>query len=99
MANYSWEIHIKGFGPFSSSTNLGIGFKTSKVSIYAANGQGKTCLSRMFRSAELPSSDMPDSLVSNGIHTGEFSFRVMNDGQEVGSLSVNKSPRLSCLCQ
>lgn len=92
MANYSWEIHIKGFGPFSSSTNLGIGFKTSKVSIYAANGQGKTCLSRMFRSAELPSSGMPDSLVSNGTHTGEFSFRVMDDGQEVGSLSVNKSP-------
>ena len=61
---YSWDIQVKGFGPFVSNTKISFGFNTSKVSVYASNGQGKTCISRMFRAGELGTEAVHDGLIS-----------------------------------
>lgn len=73
-----WDISIKGFGPFSapSGGTIEVGGKqrASKVALYSGNGQGKTCLSRMFRAAEC-NDPLVDSDISKGEKSGSFEFR------------------------
>lgn len=88
---HSWEIEVKGFGPFTDGVKNVIKFSTSRVSVYAGNGQGKTCLSRLFRGAELGADAISDGMISRGSHAGSFVFRVASKGQVQGSLEVNKT--------
>lgn len=85
---YSWDIQVKGFGPFVSNTKISFGFNTSKVSVYASNGQGKTCISRMFRAGELGTEAVHDGLISRECSKGTFSFCVNTGEQQARNMQL-----------
>ncbi len=89
MSNrFSWDIRIKGFGPFAAQTGGSMELADSRVAMYAANGQGKTCVSRLFRVAEAGASDLNASSINRGCNEGSFTFTV-KDAKGVGkSLTI-----------
>lgn len=88
--SYKWNIQIKGFGPFSSSTKASIDFQSSKVAIYACNGQGKTYLSRMFQAGELGGDSISDAMISRGSKSGTFTFDVLDNNSGLGELAIER---------
>lgn len=88
--SYKWNLQIKGFGPFSSNTKASIDFQSSKVAIYACNGQGKTYLSRMFQTAELSGDSISDAMISRGSKSGTFTFDVFDNNSCLGELAIEK---------
>lgn len=52
MSAVNWILKIKGFGPFDQQLNWTMEARSSKIAIYAGNGQGKTAISRLFRLVE-----------------------------------------------
>ena len=87
----SWDIRIDGFGPFERQTTWHIPLADPHVAIYAGNGQGKTCLSRLFRAAEAGPGTLPESLVSKGCEQGRFLFAVTQGGRQSGTLAIDKA--------
>lgn len=76
-----WELSITGFGQFGTKSDNFIEFGSSQVAVYAGNGQGKTCISRLFRAAEMGPSAMSDAIITKGKNAGTFLFAVTgNDG-------------------
>ena len=90
--SFSWEIKVKGFGPFATQSTGTVGRDQSraraKVAIYSANGQGKTCLSRMFRAAEVGADTLTDSNITQGQNDGVFEFVTRNSSGDAASETV-----------
>lgn len=62
----SWEIEIKGFDPFSKQSGGTLDLSKSRVAIYSGNGQGKTCISRMFRATDTDAGALPVGIPNQG---------------------------------
>lgn len=79
---FRWEIKVKGFGPFISSSGGVMEAKCKRhgerVALYSGNGQGKTCLSRMFRAARRECDALVDSDITRGAASGSFEFSVLD---------------------
>lgn len=95
--SFSWEIKIKGFGPFATQStgtvNRDQQRARAKVAIYSANGQGKTCISRVFRAVEVGADALTDTNVTQGQNEGTFEFKTRDASGDVASeatLSVVK---------
>ena len=88
---FSWEINVKGFGPFEASLSADLQLSKSKVAIYAGNGEGKTCLSRLFRAGEQDAPPLSDTIITRGVKSGAFSFETI-DGNGViqAGLTIKK---------
>lgn len=86
----NWDIAVSGFGPFSKSTELHLPFGGLGAVVYAGNGWGKTCLSRLFRAAEMGADTLSDALVSHGCESGHFACDAVQDGRHLGALAVDK---------
>ena len=89
--NLTWNIALKGFGLFSEQLNTELELSASKVAIYAGNGQGKTCISRLFRAANSDSTTtVSDTLINRAAMSGEFEFSF--SGKDIsGSLDIKKT--------
>lgn len=87
--SFSWEIKTKGFGPFATQSTGTIKRDQpracAKVAIYSANGQGKTCLSRLFRAAEVGVDALNDSNITQGQNVGAFEFRTRDSSGDSAS--------------
>ncbi|MDO4537965.1 MAG: AAA family ATPase [Coriobacteriales bacterium] len=87
--SFSWDVKIKGFGPFftqsTGSINRNQPRARAKVAIYSANGQGKTCLSRMFRAVEVGAGILTDSNITQGQNDGTFEFITRNSSNDAAS--------------
>lgn len=61
----------------------------SRVAIYSGNGQGKTCLSRLFRAAEPGTGCLPDRIINYDSSGGSFTFSVKQPGSDDKTLTVS----------
>ncbi|BAK44746.1 AAA family ATPase [Eggerthella sp. YY7918] len=92
--SFEWAFKVKGFGPFGNQANGTMRSNRqkpiAKVAVYSGNGQGKTCLSRLFRAAEVGANQLTDSNITRGYSSGSFEFTVEGSGGVKGSLRINK---------
>lgn len=85
---FSWEIKIKGFGPFATQAGGLMSLNNSRVAIYSGNGQGKTCISRLFRTADADAQPLADSVINRTGNNGTFDFRVADGSSQSKELHV-----------
>ncbi|MDD7554366.1 AAA family ATPase [Schaalia hyovaginalis] len=85
---FSWEIKVKGFGPFSSRAGGTLHLNNARVAIYSGNGQGKTCISRLFRAAEPDAGSLPAGIINRDGNSGIFSFKVSEKNGQASELRV-----------
>jgi hypothetical protein len=89
--SFSWEIKVKGFGPFTKQSIGKISRDQprarAKVAIYSGNGQGKTCLSRMFRAVEVGKNTLTDSNITQNLKKGSFEFVIRDSSGAATSQS------------
>ena len=89
--NLTWNIAFKGFGPFKNWLNAEFRLSASKVAVYAGNGQGKTCISRLFRGADQDcATAISDTMINRAGSTGEFEFS-FNGKDSSGKLHISKT--------
>lgn len=88
---FKWKFDIKGFGPFLNGVSSTLSLSNSKVAIYAGNGQGKTCISRIFRASEQGVGHLSDDYISHSADQGSFSFEILEKDGTKSSLSVRKT--------
>lgn len=89
--NLTWNIAFKGFGPFKNWLNAEFRLSASKVAVYAGNGQGKTCISRLFRGADQDcATAISDSMINRAGSTGEFEFSFSGKDSS-GKLHISKT--------
>lgn len=88
---FTWDIKIKGFGPFAQQAGGSMALSGSRVALYSGNGQGKTCISRLFRAAEPGTGNLPTRIINYDSKSGNFSFTVKQPGADDKSLSVSMS--------
>lgn len=90
--SFYWEIKVKGFGPFATQS-AGTVYRDqknalAKVAIYSGNGQGKTCLSRMFRAVEVGADTLTDSNITQGQNEGAFEFTTRDSSGAAASVTT-----------
>lgn len=85
---FSWEIKVKGFGPFSNRAGGTLQLNNAHVVIYSGNGQGKTCISRLFRAAESDAGSLPTGVINRDSSSGAFSFKVSEKRGQTSELRV-----------
>lgn len=89
--NLTWSIALKGFGLFEEQLNAELKLSASKVAIYAGNGQGKTCISRLFRIANQDcTTSVSDTIINRAASSGEFEFSFTGENTS-GSLCIKKT--------
>lgn len=89
--NLTWNITFKGFGPFKDLLNAELILSASKVAVYAGNGQGKTCISRLFRAADQDCAmSISDTMINRAGSTGEFEFSFSGKDNS-GKLHISKT--------
>lgn len=86
---FTWDIKVKGFGPFAQAAGGSMPLGDSRVAIYSGNGQGKTCVSRLFRAAEPGTGNLPNRIINYGSSGGSFSFSVKQPGSDDNTLTVS----------
>lgn len=86
--SFIWDIKIQGFGPFSQRAGGIMQLNSSRVAMYSGNGQGKTCISRLFRAAELGPEKLPEHFINRSCNNGDFSFVLREQGKGDKTLSV-----------
>lgn len=86
--SFIWDIKIQGFGPFSQHAGGIMQLNSSRVAMYSGNGQGKTCISRLFRAVELGPEKLPEHFVNRSCNSGNFTFVVSEQGKDDRTLSV-----------
>lgn len=91
MSAVNWILKIKGFGPFDQQLNWTMEACSSKIAIYAGNGQGKTAISRLFRLVENNQTAIPSDLVTRGISKGSFSFSVSDNITSLGTVDIDSN--------
>lgn len=90
--NLTWNIALKGFGLFSEQLNANLGLSGSKVAIYAGNGQGKTCISRLFRAVDADcATTVNETIINRAATSGEFKFSFSGRDKASGSLDIKKT--------
>lgn len=88
--SFSWNIKVMGFGPFARQAGGSMELSDSRVAVYAGNGQGKTCISRLFRAAEPGTGNLPDHLINyDSKNGGTFSFSVKQPNEDDKTLSIS----------
>ena len=87
--SFSWEIKVKGFGPFAAQAGGKMTLGSSRVALYSGNGQGKTCMSRLFRAADSDAGGVSDSVINRDGNSGAFTFAIAENGAQVGELSIS----------
>lgn len=88
--DFSWNIKIRGLGPFAQQAGGSMELSDSRVAVYAGNGQGKTCISRLFRAAEPGAGSLPDHIINYGSNNGgTFSFSVKQPNEDDKTLSIS----------
>ena len=89
--NLTWNITLKGFGLFKNCLSAKLQLSTSKVAVYAGNGQGKTCISRLFRAADQDcATAVSDTMINHADSTGEFEFSFSGKDSS-GKLHISKT--------
>lgn len=89
--NLTWNIALKGFGLFKDQLNAELKLSASKVAVYAGNGQGKTCISRLFRAADQDCvTAVSDTMINRAGSTGEFEFSFSRKDTS-GKLHISKT--------
>ena len=89
--NLTWNIAFKGFGLFKDQLNAELKLSASKVAVYAGNGQGKTCISRLFRAADQDcATAVSDTMINRAGSTGEFEFSFSGKDTS-GKLHISKT--------
>lgn len=73
---FIWEIKVKGFGPFANEAGGTLNLSKSRTAVYAGNGQGKSCISRLFRAAEAGTPSLRASSITRGMRSGKFEFAI-----------------------
>ena len=86
---FSWDIRIKGFGPFVAQAGGDMELTNSRVAIYSANGQGKTCISRLFRAAGAGADGLIAPSINRGCGEGSFAFTVKEAGNSGKTLKID----------
>ena len=87
--SFAWDIKVKGFGPFAQAAGGRMSLEDSRVAVYSGNGQGKTCISRLFRAAEPRSENLPEYVLSHGCSSGSFSFTIIKPGSDDKALEIS----------
>lgn len=87
--SFIWDIKVKGFGPFAQPAGGRMSLEDSRVAVYSGNGQGKTCISRLFRAAESGCGNLPEHVISHGCNSGSFSFTIAQQGSDDKALAVS----------
>lgn len=89
MKSFSWDIGIRGFGPFAAQAGGDMELTSSRVVIYSANGQGKTCISRLFRAAGAGADGPIAPSINRGCGEGSFTFTVKEAGNLGKTLKID----------
>lgn len=85
---FTWDIKVKGFGPFAHVAGGRLSLEDSRVAVYSGNGQGKTCISRLFRAAEPGSGKLPEHVLTHGCNSGSFSFTIIQQDSDDKALAI-----------
>lgn len=86
---FFWDIRLKGFGPFVQTAGGSMSLSDSRVAVYSGNGQGKTCISRLFRAAEPETGSLPHHIINYNSKNGSFSFIIRQPESDDKALSVS----------
>ena len=86
--SFSWEIKLKGFGPFATQAGGTLTLSNSRIAIYSGNGQGKTCISRLFRAADNDAGALAGNIINRTEDAGSFSFVTSNQRSQPEKLHI-----------